>query len=123
LRARSDASDAKAHLDQIFQAEAGGDPIEVEIWFRCREFFRTFGERRWHPHPVTLLEHSLGEVTLKNDSARYHRFKALGNGLCGQAGESLGTEGVDLIYHTGNVSAPLPIDLRSQITKILKLLK
>lgn len=43
--------------------EAGGDPIEVEIWFDAvtAPYIR---ERRWHP-TQTLLDHSGGEVTLK----------------------------------------------------------
>jgi predicted DNA-binding transcriptional regulator YafY len=60
---RDPTFNAKAHLDQIFQAEAGGEPIDVEIWFdsATAPYIR---ERRWHP-TQTLLEHSGGEVTLR----------------------------------------------------------
>jgi len=60
---RDPTFDAKAHLNQIFQAEAGGDPVEVKIWFDAvtAPYIR---ERRWHP-TQTLVEYSAGEVTLK----------------------------------------------------------
>jgi predicted DNA-binding transcriptional regulator YafY len=55
--------DAKAHLEQIFQAEVGSEPIDVAIWFdgRTAPYIR---ERRWHPTQV-LEEHSDGAVTLR----------------------------------------------------------
>ena len=60
---RDPTFDAKAHLDQIFQLEAGSDPIDVEIWFDAvtAPYVR---ERRWHLTQI-LLEHSGGGVTLK----------------------------------------------------------
>jgi predicted DNA-binding transcriptional regulator YafY len=55
--------DAKAHLEQIFQAEVGSEPIDVAIWFdgRTAPYIR---ERRWHPTQI-LEEHSDGAVTLR----------------------------------------------------------
>ena len=60
---RDPTFDAKAHLDQIFQAEAGGDPIEVKLWFDAvtSPYIR---ERRWHP-TQSLEEHPDGAVTLR----------------------------------------------------------
>jgi predicted DNA-binding transcriptional regulator YafY len=55
--------DAKAHLEQIFQAEVGGEAIEVAIWFDAvtAPYVR---ERRWHPSQ-TLTEHPDGAMTLR----------------------------------------------------------
>jgi predicted DNA-binding transcriptional regulator YafY len=55
--------DAKAHLEQIFQAEVGSEPIDVAIWFdgRTAPYIR---ERRWHPTQM-LEEHDDGAVTLR----------------------------------------------------------
>jgi predicted DNA-binding transcriptional regulator YafY len=55
--------DAKAHLEQIFQAEVGPEPIEVAIWFDAvtAPYVR---ERRWHPSQ-TVTEHSDGAMTLR----------------------------------------------------------
>lgn len=55
--------DAKKHLEEIFQAEVGSEPIDVAIWFdgRTAPYIR---ERRWHPTQV-LEEHPDGAVTLR----------------------------------------------------------
>ncbi len=54
--------DAQTYLDQIFQAEVGGKPVRVSIWFDAANapFIR---ERRWH---VTqeITEHDDGSLTL-----------------------------------------------------------
>lgn len=54
--------DPQTYLDQIFQAEVGGDPVPVAIWFDKHNapFIR---ERRWH---VTqeITEHDDGSLTL-----------------------------------------------------------
>lgn len=54
--------DAQTYLDQIFQAEVGGNPVPVRIWFDkvSAPFIR---ERRWH---VTqeITEHDDGSLTL-----------------------------------------------------------
>ncbi|MEA5511753.1 WYL domain-containing protein [Crocosphaera sp. UHCC 0190] len=54
--------DAQTYLDQIFQAEVGGKPVPVKIWFDAANapFIR---ERRWH---VTqeITEHDDGSLTL-----------------------------------------------------------
>ncbi|ACB50542.1 hypothetical protein cce_1192 [Crocosphaera subtropica ATCC 51142] len=53
---------AQTYLDQIFQAEVGGKPVPVSIWFDAANapFIR---ERRWH---VTqeITEHEDGSLTL-----------------------------------------------------------
>ena len=50
------------YLEKIFQAEVGGNPVSVSIWFDASSapFIR---ERRWH---VTqeITEHSDGSLTL-----------------------------------------------------------
>ncbi len=55
--------DVKAHLEQIFQAEVGGEPIEVAIWFDAvtAPYVR---ERRWHPSQM-IMEHPDGAMTLR----------------------------------------------------------
>lgn len=54
--------DPQQYLDQIFQAEVGGKPVRVSIWFDAATapFIR---ERRWH---VTqeITEHEDGSLTL-----------------------------------------------------------
>jgi predicted DNA-binding transcriptional regulator YafY len=54
--------DAKTHLEAIFQAEVGSEPIDVAIWFNAATspYIR---ERRWHPTQM-LEEHPNGALTL-----------------------------------------------------------
>jgi predicted DNA-binding transcriptional regulator YafY len=54
--------DAKAHLEAIFQAEVGSEPIDVAIWFDAATtpYVR---ERQWHPTQI-IEEHSDGALTL-----------------------------------------------------------
>ncbi|WP_017660805.1 helix-turn-helix transcriptional regulator [Baaleninema simplex] len=60
--------DARKHLDRIFQAEAGGDPVSVEICFDAQTapFVR---ERQWH---------SSQEIEACDDGAIVLRFTACG---------------------------------------------
>ncbi len=55
--------DAKKHLEQIFQVEAGREAIEVAIWFDAptAPYIR---ERTWNP-TQQLEEHGDGAVTLR----------------------------------------------------------
>jgi predicted DNA-binding transcriptional regulator YafY len=55
--------DAKKHLEGIFQAEVGGKPIEVAIWFD-RPTAPYIRERQWHL-TQTLEEHPDGAVTMR----------------------------------------------------------
>jgi len=54
--------DAKDHLELIFQHEAGGVPLPVDIWFDAptAPYVR---ERRWHP-TQEIQEHPDGSLTL-----------------------------------------------------------
>lgn len=54
--------DTKTHLDAIFQAEVGSEPIEVAIWFDAATapYVR---ERRWHP-TQTIEMNPDGSLTL-----------------------------------------------------------
>jgi predicted DNA-binding transcriptional regulator YafY len=54
--------DAKTYLQQIFQAEVGGKPVPVAIWFDAATapFIR---ERRWHISQE-IEEHEDGSLTL-----------------------------------------------------------
>jgi predicted DNA-binding transcriptional regulator YafY len=54
--------DAKTYLQQIFQAEVGGKPVPVAIWFDAATapFIR---ERRWHISQQ-IEEHTDGSLTL-----------------------------------------------------------
>ncbi|NCJ06220.1 WYL domain-containing protein [Synechococcales cyanobacterium C] len=54
---------AKDHLEMIFQHEAGGVPVTVQIWFDAKTapYIR---ERRWHP-TQELHEQGDGAVTLQ----------------------------------------------------------
>ncbi|MBP0000676.1 MAG: WYL domain-containing protein [Cyanobacteria bacterium SID2] len=60
--------EAQKHLDRIFQAEAGGDPVAVEIWFDAQTapFVR---ERQWH---------SSQEIEACEDGSIVLRFTACG---------------------------------------------
>ncbi|MGC9505521.1 helix-turn-helix transcriptional regulator [Baaleninema sp.] len=60
--------EAQKHLDRIFQAEAGGDPVAVEIWFDAQTapFVR---ERQWH---------SSQEIEECEDGSIVLRFTACG---------------------------------------------
>ncbi|BAU42496.1 helix-turn-helix transcriptional regulator [Leptolyngbya sp. O-77] len=55
--------DAKDHLEMIFQHEAGGVPLPVDIWFDAATapYIR---ERRWHP-TQEIQEHPDGSLTLR----------------------------------------------------------
>ncbi len=55
--------DVRDHLEMIFQAEAGGLPVPIVIWFEAATapFIR---ERRWHP-TQEIQEHDDGSLTLQ----------------------------------------------------------
>ena len=64
---------AQTYLDQIFQAEVGGNPVPVSIWFDAANapFIR---ERRWHL-TQEITEHDDGSLTLHLVSGGLNELK------------------------------------------------